>query len=177
LNADAVPSEPLREMLKSSNPDAQHTALMTVWKMNRDDIASRAELLEILNNPHMDNIQIALSLINRQTRVGVGANPATVTRPGNETTRSLTSSEAAALATNRFAQVRLMSLRVFQRNADTRAIELTLPLLRDSNVIVRNRAFAAIKAMTGEGVSDDDASKWERWWETNKGLQERAVAR
>ena len=72
------------------------------------------------------------------------------------------------LATNRFAQVRLAGLRAFKRNADARAIELTLPLLRDSNAIVRNRAFTAMKAMTGESVSDTDAAKWEKWWEANK---------
>lgn len=165
LNPDLVPREPVREMLKSKDIEVQSGALNLIWQMRRDDVASRAELLEFLNSPRMDNIFMSLNLITRQARAATGDK---TVGAGRETTASLTSSEAAVLATNRFAQARLAGLRALQRNADTRAIELTLPLLRDSNAIVRIRAFAAIKAMTGEKISDDDAGKWERWWETNK---------
>jgi HEAT repeat protein len=176
LNAETVPREPLREMLKSQDADARHAALLTLSTMNRSDIATRAELLEILNNPQLDNIFMALRLINRQSRDAVGRNTNAMARTGGDSTQLLTSSEAAVLATNRFAQARLAGLRALQRNADARAIELTLPLLRDSNAIVRHGAFAAMKAMTGENVSDD-ASKWEKWWEMNKKTRDAATDR
>jgi HEAT repeat protein len=166
LNPAAVPREPLREMLKSQDPDLQHVGLMTMAQINRQDVVSRAELLEFLNSPRMDNIFVALNLINRQSRATAGDKTIGL---GRDTTGSLTSSEAAALATNRFAQVRLAGVRALQRNGDARAIELTLQLLRDRNALVRNRAFAAMKAMTGAQVSDDDAAKWDKWWEVNKG--------
>ena len=60
LNADAVPREPLREMLKSSDPDVQGAALLTISRFNHNDVASRADLLELLHSPRMENI-LALS--------------------------------------------------------------------------------------------------------------------
>jgi HEAT repeat protein len=171
LNPEVVPREPLREMLKNKDPDVQSAALHLIWQTRHDDLASRAELLEFLNSARMENIFIALNLINRQSREAAGDKTIGV---GRDTTGSLSSSEAEALATNRFAQARLVGLRGLQRNADARAIELTLPLLRDSNALVRNRGFAAMKAMTGETVSDEDAEKWEKWWQMKKSARSAA---
>lgn len=82
--------------------------------------------------------------------------------------RALTSAEAATLTTNQLITARLIGLRVLQRNADSKAIELTLPLLSDSNEIVRSRAFAALTAITGKEISKNEPEKWERWWAANR---------
>ena len=45
---------------------------------------------------------------------------------------------------------------------------MTLPLLRDNNSVVRNRAFALLHVVTGQDIPQDDPPKWEQWWAANK---------
>ena len=61
-----------------------------------------------------------------------------------------------------------MGLKILRQNSDAEAIELTLPLLRDTNSLVRNRAFALVRTVSGQAIEEDDAAKWEQWWTTNK---------
>ena len=70
--------------------------------------------------------------------------------------------------TNRFGNARLRGLLVMQENADATAVELTLSLLKDTNSVIRSRAFATLQAMSGKNISDDDPAKWETWWAANK---------
>jgi hypothetical protein len=83
-------------------------------------------------------------------------------------TNWLSSAEAAPLTKNRFATARLMGLRILRQNADAQAIALTLPLLRDTNSIVRNRAFALLRTVSGQNIPQNDPAKWEQWWAANK---------
>jgi HEAT repeat protein len=159
LNPEAIPREPLLKLLKHANPDVQNAALHILWKANRNDLASRGDLLPLLNSERLENIQIALNLIEKSSR----SRP----EPERNTARSLTVAEAVPLVTNRFAEARLTGLSVLQQSADPKAIELTLPLLRDPNPIVRNCAFIAMKTMAGETLSETDPAKWEIWWKTN----------
>jgi hypothetical protein len=80
----------------------------------------------------------------------------------------LTSEEAAPLATNRFTLARLVGLKILGQNADAPAVEFALPLLRDTNAIVRNRAFAFFRRMAGQDAAKEDPVKWEQWWAANK---------
>ena len=63
---------------------------------------------------------------------------------------------------------RLMGLKVLRENADAQAVELALPLLRDTNSIVRHRAFALLQTVSGQDIAQDDPVKWEQWWAANK---------
>ena len=63
---------------------------------------------------------------------------------------------------------RLMGLKILRQNADAEALALTLPLLRDTNSIVRNRAFALLQTVTGQDIPQTDPSTWEQWWAANK---------
>ena len=38
----------------------------------------------------------------------------------------------------------------------------------DTNSLVRNRAFALVRTVSGQTIEEDDAAKWEQWWTTNK---------
>jgi hypothetical protein len=80
----------------------------------------------------------------------------------------LSSAEAAPLATNRFTMARLIGLKILRQNADDKAIELTLPLLRDTNSLVRNRAFSLLKSVSGQNIPQNDPARWDQWWATNK---------
>jgi hypothetical protein len=63
---------------------------------------------------------------------------------------------------------RIMGLKVLRGNADTQAVELALPLLRDTNSLVRNRAFSALQNISGRDIPKDNPEKWEHWWAANK---------
>jgi hypothetical protein len=63
---------------------------------------------------------------------------------------------------------RLIGLKILRENADAGAIELALPLLRDTNSLVRNRAFALFRTVSGQEDAENDPAKWEQWWTTNK---------
>ena len=62
----------------------------------------------------------------------------------------------------------MAGLEILRRNADAQAITLTLPLVRDTNSIVRNRAFTVLQARTGQNIPKNDPAKWEQWWAANK---------
>ena len=63
---------------------------------------------------------------------------------------------------------RLMGLNVLRQTADAQAVALTLPLLRDTNSIVRNRAYALLQTVSGQDLPQNDPAKWEQWWAANK---------
>lgn len=83
-------------------------------------------------------------------------------------TNRLSSAEAAPLTTNRLTVARLMGLKVLRQNADAQAVSLTLPLLRDTNSLVRNRAFALLRAVSAQDIPQNEPAKWEQWWAANK---------
>jgi hypothetical protein len=43
-----------------------------------------------------------------------------------------------------------------------------LPLLRDRNSIVRNRAFGLLQSKTAQNIAQSEPEKWEQWWTENK---------
>jgi len=63
---------------------------------------------------------------------------------------------------------RLIGLRALQLNADAEAVDLALPLLRDTNSLVRSRAFEFLQTFSGQDISRDDPAKWEQWWAANR---------
>ncbi len=63
---------------------------------------------------------------------------------------------------------RLEALKILQANADAAAVELALPMLRDTNSVIRKRAFAFFRYISGQNLSQDNPAKWEQWWATNQ---------
>jgi hypothetical protein len=72
------------------------------------------------------------------------------------------------LTTNRLTMARLMGLTILRQNADVQAVALTLPLLRDTNSIVRKRALALLRTVSGQDLPQNDPAQWEQWWAANK---------
>jgi HEAT repeat protein len=146
--------------LRDSNEDVQRSALYVLAKGDRHTVP-KADLLPLLNSTQSDTVLLAANFLRwggRIRHVGESAEPAP----------RFTSAEAAPLMTNKFGNVRLRGLLVMQEIADATAVELTLPLLRDTNSIVRSRAFSTLQAISGKSVSDDDPAKWEAWWAASK---------
>jgi hypothetical protein len=61
-----------------------------------------------------------------------------------------------------------LGLVILYQNADKEAVELALPLLKDSEIPVRIRAAATLRALTGQHFTDEQAAEWENWWTENK---------
>ena len=61
-----------------------------------------------------------------------------------------------------------MSLRLLERNGDAKAVDLILPQLKDTNSVISSRAFTAMRNVSGQDISANDASKWDAWWLANK---------
>lgn len=163
INRSAPPDEVFNaalNALRDSNEDVQRSALYVLAKGGRRAVP-KADLLPLLNSTQSDTVLLAANFLRwggRIRSVGKTAEPAS----------RFTSAEAAPLMTNKFGNVRLRGLLVMQEIADATAVELTLPLLRDTNSVVRSCAFSTLQAMSGKKVSDDDPAKWEAWWAASK---------
>jgi HEAT repeat protein len=165
---DAIPAEPLVELVRDPRPQVHGAALHVLFQLDRD-MVPRADLLPLLGSSDSLTVSLAWKLIEGTGYVQPALpEPLASEREQQLKARALTSAEVAVLTTNQLATARLTSLRVLQRNADPKAIELTLPLLRDTNEIVRSCAFTALAAIAGKEISKDDPLKWEQWWSANR---------
>ena len=156
-------------MLRDPNPEVQKCALQVLSRINRTAIP-RAELLRLLGSSRLDTMTLALGLLGGgQTFDLTGPPPIMDPRfPAPRKTNTLSSTEAAPLTTNRLTMARLMGLKILSQNADAKAVALALPLLRDTNSIVRNRAFALLQTVSGQDIPQGNPAKWEQWWAANK---------
>jgi HEAT repeat protein len=169
LNTGALAPEPLLDLINDPDPDVQLATLRVLWRLN-PDVVSRSDLLPFLGTPHYQTVVQALTPRRRP-----GLRPPPNRRPGTLPARArppgkpLTSGEAAWLVRNQhLATARLLGLRALERNGDAKAVELALPLLRDSSPAVRGRARTTLCAITAQDFPADDPAKWENWWAGNK---------
>jgi HEAT repeat protein len=163
MNRYAPSEEVIREalrLLRDPSEDVQSSALHTLARQDRTKVP-KADLLPLLNSSRSDTVLVAANLLRWGGRVRHPGDSAQPDEP-------FTSVEAAPLMTNRFGNARLHGLLVMQANADATAVELTLPLLRDSNSVIRSRACVVLQAISAQNFSDDDPTKWEAWWAANK---------
>jgi hypothetical protein len=157
------------ELLNDPNPDVQWCALAVVSQINRS-VIPRAALLRLLGSSRLETVSLALNLLRGDQSRNLPPGPWSQLLPPSvpEQTNPLSSAEAAPLMTNQFTMARLMGLKVLRENADAKAVELALPLLRDTNSIVRNRVFALLQTVSGQDIPQNDPTKWEQWWAANK---------
>jgi len=167
LNDSGQQLEAYLKLLNDADPDVQLCALQVLSRTNGIAIP-RATLLRLLSSSRIQTVSLALSLLDPgQTSLWRGQ-PETqfpFTKVREEKTR-LSSAEAAPLSRNSLTLARLAGLKILQQNADADAIGLTLPLLRDTNSLVRNRALAVLRAVSGQDLPDP--AEWEQWWALNK---------
>ncbi len=148
------PATPQRQEIDQNNPAA----------------IPRSDLLFLLGCPQLDTVSLALNLLQRGQSSGWAYQPLTA-NPGfraPEEINRLSSAEAAPLTTNQLTMARLMGLKILRQNADAQAVELTLPLLRDTNSIVRNRAFALLRTVSGQDLLQSEPARCEQWWAAKK---------
>ena len=155
------------ELLKDPNPDVQACALKVLSRIGQDS-APRAEWLRLLAIPRLEIVSQALSLLQGPSS-DWPAQPATMDLRSQARKDQLSSAEAAPLTTNQLTLARLVGLKILTRNSDAEAVALTLPLLRDTNSIVRSRAFVLLRTVTSQDIPQNDPAKWDQWWAANRG--------
>lgn len=114
-----------------------------------------------MNHPYPDTVAEVTAMLRGGGRA----------RFVGDTRKALTPVAAAwfaPLMTNRFGTLRLFGLHAVQNIADATAVDLTLPLLRDTNSVIRSRAFTVVQEITGQSLSESDPAKWEAWWAENQ---------
>jgi len=172
INRYAEPEEVVTNavaMLKDPDQDVQLAALRVLLSRMRNERVPRDDLLAFLRSSRPDIVLIALAMIEQ----GNGVPQARPESPGSFNAdpvrhQELSSVEAEPLTTNQHAMLRFRGLDILERNADSEAVDLTLPLLRDTNAIVRWRAFTVMQSISGQNLSESDPEKWRQWWATNK---------
>jgi hypothetical protein len=167
LNPEAVPTGTLQAMLRSSDEEQQALVLRFLWQNDRGGI-TRADLLPLLRGSFSDTVTLAMA-----TRLieGIGHTrrpPGSSLEEESEKWNRLSSEETAPLLTNKAAMVRIAGLRILRRNADAKAVELTLPHLREPGIVVRSMAYETLREITGQDLSRNDPVKWNQWWTANK---------
>lgn len=85
------------------------------------------------------------------------------------TDRDVTDTEALPLLRNSDPNIRGgLALVILYQNADKQAVEMTFPLLKDPEQLVRMRAAATLRALTGQHFTAEQTTEWENWWAENK---------
>jgi hypothetical protein len=153
--SDDVYREALR-LLKDPNEDVRSGALHALYQMHAKDLP-RAEILPFLGSPDATVRGMAYAIL----RPGPPG-------PSRERVVVLSSAESAGLLTNRLTTTRLLGLKNLQGTGDAEAVELILPLLTDTNKLVRSAALFVLRQITGADVPENDPAKWQAWWKANK---------
>jgi HEAT repeat protein len=169
LHRESIPDKTLIELLNDPNDDLRLAALEAISRLQRKTIP-RSALLPLLGSPRTDVIYLTKVVIENgelDSRPQPTAPFPLKTAPERHFQR-LASAEAAPLTTHRLACIRLLGLRALEKNADAPAIELVLPRLKDSHVIVRDRAHTVMQSITGARDVRASPKAWENWWSKHR---------
>ncbi len=162
INRIAGSEEVFREalrLLRDPSEDVQSTSVSVLLRSRRP--LPLPDLLPLLNHSNADTVAFVANLLRGGGRIRYVGEPMDSFPPG-------TAVDLAPLLTNRFGSVRLTGLRAMQDIADATAVELTLPLLRDTNSVIRSHALYTLRTITGKDIAEADPVKWEAWWTANK---------
>ena len=150
----------IQAMLHDTNPAARISALKTIQHAGLP--ISREELLSFFKLPDRSATGMAFSRFGTQA-------------PDQSGIRyDLSDDEVVPLLQNTLPFARLLGLKILAQNAagnsntDAQPVELTLPLLKDPDTMVRSRAAALLRALTGRHFTDEQAGEWEQWWAENR---------
>ena len=136
-------------MLKDKNPGIQASGFELLHRLGVP--VSREDLLAIFKAPSLRAVWDAYTELKEVTG------------------EDISDADAVSLLQNPDPDVRGgIGLRTLYQNADKRAVEMALPLLKDPEPLVRMRAAQTLRAMTGQHFTDEQAGEWEKWWNENK---------
>ena len=121
---------------------------------------SAVEMLERLSVPIP--VEDLLPLFNLQDSLSLGLVAQALYH------EEVSNDEIIPLLQNPEPSARMVALNIFSKNANKQSVELTLPLLRDPDELVRLKAAQTLRELTGQNFSEDQADEWGNWWKANK---------
>jgi HEAT repeat protein len=143
-----------QQMLKDTNAGVRVSGMKMLRQLQVP--IPREELLSFFKLPDREVIGITLS----QFRKADGR--------GRNLKYDISDEEAIPLLQNTEPLARMIGLNVIYKNAEKQSIELALPLLKDPQPVVRRRAAATLRALTGQHFTEDQSDQWGKWWMENK---------
>lgn len=138
----------IQAMLKDKDLNIRISAMRSLQLLGKP--APREDLLKFFSVPDRTVVSIAFSQFN------------------NQSTYELSNQEVIPLLKNSNVFARLLGLNILNQNANPESVELTLPLLKDAEPILRKRAAATLRALSGQHFTEEQAADWEKWWSENK---------
>ncbi len=138
----------IQTMLKDKNLNIRISAMRALQHFGKP--APREDLLQFFGVPDRRVVSIAFSQFN------------------NQSAYELSNQEVIPLLCNSEPFARLLGLKILYQNANPESVELTLPLLKDAEPILRKRAAATLRAFSGQHFTEEQAADWEKWWSENK---------
>lgn len=143
---DLFPHVPLfQKMLRDQKPELQAAGfkLLSVVQTN----IAREDLLRLFKHPDKEVLVMAYARLRAE---------------------KLSCEEAAPLLRNSMMLVRIIGLNILFQNNNSRAVEMAIPLLRDREKEIQDRAWKGLRTLTGEDIPKEEPEKWEQWWVANK---------
>lgn len=107
----------------------------------------RADVLSLLDDPDMRAVSLAISQLR---------------------SAGVSYQELTPLLLNSLTMARLAGLILFGELGDKASIGAIIPLLRDPEPLVRSRAWALLKTLSGEEIPQAQPDQWARWWAENR---------
>lgn len=136
-----------QQMLNDKNPAIEWSGLEMLQRLQVE--IPREDLLHFFNSSDPETLGVAFSQLTRQ----------------NE---RVSDADALVLLQNPQPLARVLGLRVLDRNHEKQSVELALPLLLDSEELVRLKATQTLRALTGQEFSEDQTEEWSKWWMEHK---------
>jgi len=137
----------VQEMLHDKNLATREAAIEALRAVRVT--IPRADLLQFFKVP---NLHVVAAACRKLEEEGEGVS--------NE--------DAIPLLQNSDPSVRAFGLKTLYENIGKSSIELALPLLKDSEHIVRGRACDLLMDLTGQNIPVDQPGWWKKWWAENK---------
>lgn len=131
----------------------------TYRKIIADDTVAAGQAINLVNTQEYSRAELV--------RLFTSTNLPVLSTAFTRLRYSLTVDELAPLLTNSMTMARLMALGELTGICSKEATDRIVTLLRDPNEIVRYRARAALRSLTGQKLGADPAA-YEKWWKENR---------
>jgi HEAT repeat protein len=154
-------------LLNDPDPDVAGRALHVLITINPTAVP-REQLLRLLGVPRMEVVSQSLRLLKGPQSLLSRDVTVSATEDASSPEKTLSSQEAAPLTTNRLSLAKLTGLKILSQNADADAVSLAIPMLRDTNSLVRTRAATVLHLITEQDFPEAQPATWEVWWQTNR---------